>query len=175
MNLFPALVPRNRVPPRMFQAAPGTIVTRVSRQDVDVLMALCDLHAQAAQRAVSDLDARSGMLELMEALFDPPLRAWAWIAREREAATGYAAATIGFSLLDRGYYLRLESLYVDPAHRGRDVEAHLLASVRETAAQLGCIAVHWQQGAHLSPLRVEGASVDAGGNGTLLLSLPIAS
>jgi GNAT superfamily N-acetyltransferase len=175
MNLFPALVPRNRVPLRMFQAAAGPVVTRVSRQDVDVLMALCDLHGQAAQLQVSDIDAQDGMLELMEALFEAPLRAWAWIARERETPMGYAAATIGYSLLERGYYLRLESLYVDPAHRGRDVEARLLASVRETAAQLGCIAVHWQQGAQVSPLRVEGARVDAAGNGTLRLASPVAS
>lgn len=174
MNLFPALVPRTRVSPPLFQVPPGPVVTRVSRQDVDVLMALCDLHGQAAQQAVSDIDAQGGMLELMEALFDPPLRAWAWIARERGTAMGYAAATIGYSLLERGYYLRLESLYVDPAHRGRDVEAHLLASVRGIAAQMGCIAVHWQRGAHLSPLHVEGAHVDAGGNGALRLATPLA-
>lgn len=169
MNLFPALVPRDRVSLPIFPPTPGPVVTRVSRQDVEVLMALCDQHGQAARLALSDVDARSGMLELMEALFDPPLRAWAWIARERDTAMGYAAATIGFSLLERGYYLRLESLYVDPTWRGREIEARLLAAVRETAAQLGCIAVHWQQGAHLSPLRVEGASVDAGGNGALHL------
>ncbi len=175
MNLFPALVPRNRVSPSVFQAPPGPVVTRVSRQDLDVLMALCDLHGQVAEPAVSDLDAQGGMLELMEALFDPPLRAWAWIARARGTAMGYAAATIGYSLLARGYYLRLESLYVDPAHRGRDVEAHLLASVRDTATQMGCIAVHWQHGACLSPLQVEGAQVDAAGNGTLRLPSPVAS
>ncbi|MGX5729336.1 N-acetyltransferase family protein [Pseudoxanthomonas beigongshangi] len=175
MNLFPALVPRNRVSPPVFQAPQGPVVTRVSRQDLDVLMALCDLHGQAARQAASDIDAQGGMLELMEALFDPPLRAWAWIARARETAMGYAAATIGYSLLERGYYLRLESLYVDPAHRGRNVEADLLAAVRDTAARMGCIAMHWQHGASLSPLRVEGAHVDAAGNGMLRLSGPVAS
>ncbi len=175
MNLFPALVPRNRVSTPVFQPPAGTVVRRVSRLDLDVLMALCDLHGQAAQRPARDPEARTGMLELTEALFDPPLRAWAWIARERGTATGYAAATIGFSLLERGYYLRLESLYVDPAHHGRGVEACLLDAAREAAEQMGCFAVHWQQGAQLPPLPVEGARVDAGGNVALRLQPPAAS
>ncbi|MCL6713117.1 GNAT family N-acetyltransferase [Pseudoxanthomonas sp. z9] len=176
MNLFPALVPRSRVSPPTFPAMAGYAVTRVSRRDIEVLMALCDLqHDQGRYPATEGREASAGLLELMEALFDPPLRAWAWVARDGEAAVGYAAATVGFSLLERGYYLRLESLYVDPAHRGRDVETRLLASASETASQLGCFAVQWQQGTYLPPLQISGASIGDGRSGTLRLSIPTAS
>ncbi len=176
MNLFPALVPSRRVSPPTFPAMTGYTIARVSRRDIEVLMALCDLHDPGRHPAADARESSAGgLLELMEALFDPPLRAWAWIARDGEAAVGYAAATIGFSLLERGYYLRLESLYVDPAHRGRDVETRLLASASATAVQLGCFAVEWQQGAHLPSLHVAGASVADGRRGTLRLPIPAAS
>lgn len=176
MNLFPALVPRGRVSPPTFPATAGYTVARVSRRDIEVLMALCDLQRDHGRNpAADDRETSAGLLELMEALFDPPLRAWAWIARDGKAAVGYAAATVGFSLLERGYYLRLESLYVDPAHHGRDVEARLLASASATAAQLGCFAVQWQQGAGLPPLQLSGASIGDGRCGMLRLSTPTAS
>jgi len=119
-------------------------VLRVERTDTAVLMALCAEHAgQAAAERKAYGNARAATLELMEALFDPPLRAWAWIVEVDGIAVGYAGASVGVSLLERAYYLNLESLYVrDVRHRKRLVQ-RLLAEATLTAEQLGCLNLQW--------------------------------
>lgn len=158
MNLFPALVPRSsgqRRPSHPLLPEATFQIRAVARADAALLMALCDAQrAECGEDRAAFGPGNGAVLELMEALFEPPLRAWAWIARERAGAVGYAAATIGFSMLERAYYLRLESLYVDSAWRGRGVESELLQAARALAQQLGCVNLQWQDGAHLVPLTV---------------------
>lgn len=128
------------------ESAAGTVnVRRVGRADVRTLAALCDEHARCCdpQRAAFGR-ARGEALELEEALFDLPTRAWAWIARVDGTAVGYAGASAGCSLLERANYFRIESLYVQAAAPVPEVERRLFLQVLRTARMLGCLNLQWQ-------------------------------
>ncbi|UHQ23441.1 GNAT family N-acetyltransferase [Lysobacter sp. 5GHs7-4] len=113
--------------------------------DLPALLELCAEHAQhTAFERLPYGHAHDGLLELREALFEPPLRAWAWIAYVDGAAVGYASATVGFSLLERAYHLCLESLYVRAAWRERAVETLLFEQALDAAARFGCLNLQWQ-------------------------------
>lgn len=88
----------------------------VVADDTPQLLRLCAEHAeQIAFERLPHGRARHDSLELLEALFEPPLRAWAWLLHSDDEAVGYAAATVGFSMLERAYYLQLEPWYVRAA------------------------------------------------------------
>lgn len=147
--------PRLRPAPVAYLPAPDELaVTRVSvGDDIDIrrvtrahaaaLMQLCD-RQMAELPGTSGPRAGTGVLELMEALFEPPLRAWAWIAERRREPSGYAFATVGFSMIERAYYLNLEALFVPASARPSDIAARLFAEARRTASELGCVDLRWQ-------------------------------
>lgn len=118
-------------------------IRRVTRAHAAVLMQLCD-RQRAELPHVSGTRTGAGVLELMEALFEPPLRAWAWIAERRREPAGYAFATVGFSMLERAYYLNLEALFVAASARPSDVASRLFTEARRTASELGCVDLRWQ-------------------------------
>ena len=118
-------------------------IRRVTRGHASALMHLCD-RQMAELPATSGMRSGAGVLELMEALFEPPLRAWAWIAERDRAPAGYAFATVGFSMIERAYYLNLEALFVPASARPSDVAVRLLSEARRTAADLGCVDLRWQ-------------------------------
>ena len=120
-------------------------VLRVESTDVAVLMALCAEHAaQVEPERKAYGSARSTTLELIEALFDPPLRAWAWIVEADGIPVGYAGASVGVSLMERAYYLNLESLYVRDGRHRKGLVQRLLAEATLTAEQLGCLNLQWR-------------------------------
>ena len=121
----------------------GIDIRRVTRAHAAVLMHLCD-RQMAELPETSGTRSGAGVLELMEALFEPPLRAWAWIAKRDREPVGYAFATVGFSMIERAYYLNLEALFVPASARPSDVAARLLSEVRRTASDLGCVDLRWQ-------------------------------
>lgn len=127
-------------------AAPAGMHARsVQRADLPALMSLCEEHtAQSAFERLPYGHAHDGLLELQEALFEPPLRAWAWVAFVDGEAAGYASATVGFSLLERAYHLCLEGLYVRAAWRGRGIEPLLFEQALAAAERFGCINLQWQ-------------------------------
>jgi len=123
----------------------GLRITRVGRMHAPMLMALCAEHAaEAAFERRAYGPANGNVLELMEALFEPPLRAWAWLAERDGEAVGYASVTAGFSMLERAYYLNLESMFVRADARPSGAVAALLAQARRAAAELGCSNLRWQ-------------------------------
>lgn len=156
MNVFPALLASTGAP-RVAYPGPAHVI-RIGRVGPQDLPQLSELLRAQREEVLERPAARSAMaaLELSEALFDPPVRAWAWIARQAQSPMGYAFATVGYSLLDDGYYLRLEALHVELAWRQRGVEMQLLDAARATATELGCRNLQWQDGAHLPRLSVPG-------------------
>lgn len=127
-------------------SAAGTVsVHRVGRADMRTLAALCEEHARRCDPERTAFGPTRGeTLELEEALFDLPTRAWAWIARVDGAAIGYAGASAGCSLLERANYFRIESLYVQAAAPVPEVERRLFQQVLRTARMLGCLNLQWQ-------------------------------
>lgn len=120
-------------------------VLRVESTDFATMMVLCAEHAaQVAPEREAYGRARSATLELMEALFVPPLRAWAWIVEADGIPVGYAGASVGVSLLERAYYLSLESLYVRDVQHRKDLVQRLLAEATLNAEQLGCLNLQWR-------------------------------
>ncbi|MEL1264035.1 GNAT family N-acetyltransferase [Pseudoxanthomonas putridarboris] len=116
-------------------------VVRVTRAHASVLMAMCDQHA--AERG-PPTPSRRTVLELMEALFEPPMRAWAWLAEYDGEPAGYAFATAGFSMLERAYYLNLEALFVPVSRRPSGIASALLTQARRMADEMGCVELRWQ-------------------------------
>jgi hypothetical protein len=137
-------------------------VRPVSRDDIPDLLRLCAEHAEVvAFERLPYGRARQDPMELIEALFEPPLRAWAWLLRAGDEAVGYAAATVGFSLLERGYYLQLEPWHVRPLWRAGQADRLLLEQARELAAKLGCLNLQWQAPAWSLAGRPSGANAQA--------------
>lgn len=123
----------------------GLRITRVGRMHAVALMALCAEHAaESASERRAYGPANGNVLELMEALFEPPLRAWAWLAERNGEAIGYASVTAGFSMLERAYYLNLESMFIRADARPSGAVAALLAQARRAAEELGCSNLRWQ-------------------------------
>lgn len=131
---------------RTLQAvSPAVAVHAVGRDDADTLLRLFD---EQSDQAPAELPTgrhprRAGLLEFHEALFDPPVRAWAWLARMDDEAVGFAFATVGFSLADRGYCLQLDALHVREPGPSSAVEAALFAQVAAQAQRLGCVQLQW--------------------------------
>lgn len=123
---------------RSVEPAPVPVSVRpVSPDDAEQLLQLRDDHLGA-------LPARdAGLLEFHEALFEAPVRAWAWLAHVDDEAVGYAAATVGYSLAERGYCFQLDALHVRAPWPARAIESALFAQVREMAERLGCVQLHW--------------------------------
>lgn len=94
--------------------------------------------------------AWTDLLEFNEALFEAPVRAWAWLAFVGDDAIGHAVATVGFSLRARGYCLHLDCLHA-PEEWARDAEPALFDEVREMALRLGCAQLHWHGARDGSP------------------------
>ncbi len=118
------------------------VIRRVSRPQAAALMRLCD--RQMAELSHAPGRRVGGVLELMEALFEPPLRAWAWMAERDGEPIGHAFATVGFSMIERAYYFNLESLFVPADERPSGVAVALLAEARRMAETLGCVDLRWQ-------------------------------
>jgi GNAT superfamily N-acetyltransferase len=118
-------------------------IRRVTRAHAAALMQLCD-RQRAELPEMPGTRPAAGELELMEALFEPPLRAWAWIAERGGEPAGYAFATVGFSMIERAYYFNLEALFVPASARPSDIAHRLFAEARRTASELGCVDLRWQ-------------------------------
>lgn len=118
-------------------------IRRVTRTHAAALMQLCDRQRAELPEGTGTRPA-TGVLELMEALFEPPLRAWAWIAERGGEAAGYAFATVGFSMIERAYYFNLEALFVPASARPSDIANRLFAEARRMASDLGCVDLRWQ-------------------------------
>lgn len=133
---------------------PSVAVRPVGREDTAQLMQLCAEHAeQITFERLPYGPVRHDPLELHEALFEPPLRAWAWLGHADGEAVGYAAATVGFSMLERAYYLQLEQLHVRAAWRALGVDLLLLQQAQALAVRLGCVNLQWQAPAWSAAVR----------------------
>jgi len=86
--------------------------------------------------------AWTDLLEFHEALFEAPVRAWAWLAFVGDEPVGHAVATVGFSLRARGYCLQLDTLHTHDEW-ATSAEAALFDEVRAMALRLGCVQLHW--------------------------------
>ncbi|NZA24801.1 hypothetical protein H0E84_00225 [Luteimonas sp. SJ-92] len=153
-------------------------VRAAGRDDFTALLALCDAQLRDGAGAGTDRGgfgaARADPLELYEALFDPPRRAWAWLAWADGEAVGYAGATAGCSLLHRRNYLRLESLFVRPrTHAPAAVERRLFLHVLRTADALGCANLQWNLPATLAARLREALPPEAVRTGSVHYVLPL--
>jgi hypothetical protein len=124
---------------------PVLTVRRATSADGALLHALCEEHAQqVAHERWPFGRSRSDTLELAEALFETPTRAWAWIAYADGRPHGYAGATAGVSLLERGYYFQIESLFVRAGANAREAERQLFLRALRMARLLGCLNLQWR-------------------------------
>jgi hypothetical protein len=125
--------------------SPALKVRRATPADGAALSALCEEHAQhVAHERWPFGRSRGDALELMEALFETPTRAWAWIAYADGQPHGYAGATAGCSLLERGNYFQIESLFVRAGTNAREAERQLFLRVLRMARTLGCLNLQWR-------------------------------
>ncbi|WP_368564214.1 hypothetical protein [Pseudoxanthomonas sp. UTMC 1351] len=131
--------------PQVATRSPVLTVRRVTSADTTLLHALCEEHAQqVAHERWPFGRGRGDALELTEALFETPTRAWAWIAYADGRPHGYAGATAGCSLLERGNYFQIESLYVRAGAHAPEAERQLFLRVLRMARTLGCLNLQWR-------------------------------
>ena len=95
-----------------------------------------------AREVEGDGASWTDLLEFHEALFEAPVRAWAWLACVDEEPVGHALATVGFSLRARGYCLQLDTLHAREEWAA-SAEGFLFDEVREMARRLGCVQLEW--------------------------------
>lgn len=121
------------------------VIRAVRAEDGESLLRLCREHAgrTASERAPFGPGRRDAS-DLVEALFDPPVRVWAWIAEADGEAIGYAGAVAGCSLLERGNYFQLESLYVRAHPHAQEIERRLFLQALRMARTLGCLNLQWR-------------------------------
>ena len=124
-------------------ASPVT-VRPVRPEDASTLLRL-------AREATAEANTWTDLLEFHEALFEAPVRAWAWLAFVGAQPVGHAVATVGFSLRARGYCLQLDTLHA------RDewatvADAALFDEVRAMARRLGCVQLHWHDAPRVDAL-----------------------
>lgn len=120
-------------------------VRRAKPADAPVLLALCEEHTQqVAHERWPFGGSRGDALEVTEALFETPTRAWAWIAYAGSRPHGYVAASAGCSLLERGNYFQIESLYVRASANTREAERQLFLRTLRMARTLGCLNLQWR-------------------------------
>lgn len=125
--------------------SPVLTVRRAAPADTAVLLKLCEEHAQQVAHERWPFGcSRGDTLELTEALFETPTRAWAWIAYADGRPHGYAGATAGCSLLERGNYFQIESLFVRAGANAREAERQLFLRVLRMARTLGCLNLQWR-------------------------------
>jgi len=115
-------------------ASPVT-VRPVRPEDASTLLRL-------AREADGDGTSWNDLLEFHEALFEAPVRAWAWLACVDDEPVGHALATVGFSLRARGYCLQLDALHAREEWAAF-AESPLFDEVREMARRLGCVQLEW--------------------------------
>jgi GNAT superfamily N-acetyltransferase len=133
------------LPLRAAAKSPALTVRMATPSDGALLGALCEEHAQQVAHERWPFGRnRADALELMEALFETPTRAWAWIAYADGRPHGYAGATAGCSLLERGNYFQIESLYVRAGAQAREAERQLFLRVLRMARMLGCLNLQWR-------------------------------
>ena len=108
-------------------------------EDLPRLLALCAEHADSlAYERLPYEGTQADTLELTEALFDTPRRAWVWVAEFADELVGYVCATVDFSILERGYYANLDPPFVRSPWRHIGVETHLFQQALVLAANTGC-------------------------------------
>lgn len=142
----PSVAARFRRSGAMPASVVGPVTIRPIRaEDGETLLRLCHEHArrEVLERAPFG-PGRGDARDLVEALFDPPIRVWAWIAEADGEAIGYAGAVAGCSLLERGNYFQLESLYVRPHPQAQELERRLFLQVLRMARTLGCLNLQWR-------------------------------
>ena len=116
-------------------AASAVTVRAVRPEDAPTLLRL-------ARERDANHAAWTDLLEFHEALFEAPVRAWAWLACVGGESVGHAVATVGFSLRARGYCLQLDTLH-SRDEWAASAEPALFDEVRAMARRLGCVRLEW--------------------------------
>lgn len=114
-------------------------VRRALPSDVDALLPLVREHA-VFERHMASCTVET----LRAALSGKQPRLIAWIAEQASDPIGYATATVDFSTWSGQPYLHLDCLFVGPDHRGAEIGAELLRTVRSYAAVQGITELQWQ-------------------------------
>ena len=113
--------------------------------DLPRMLALCAEHAESiAYERLPYGVAQADTFELIEALFDTPRRAWAWVAESADELVGYISATVDFSILERGYHVNLDYPFVRSAWQHIGVEPHLFQRIVALAKNTGCLYIQLQ-------------------------------
>lgn len=134
----------NAQPLRLPDTDPVTI-RPIEPGDLSRMLALCVEHARSiAHERLPYGAAKVDTIELIEALFDTPRRAWAWVAESGDELVGYVGATVDFSILERGNYVNLDYPFVRHAWRHIGVESNLFERIVALAKDTGCLYIQLQ-------------------------------
>jgi len=119
-------------------AAPPPVLLVADRTDLDRLLPFVrDYHAfEEIQR--SDDERRASLAPL---LGENPLGR-IWLIMEADELVGYIALCFGYSIEFGGRDAFVDEFFLSEGARGRGLGSRVLAAIRQTATELGIVALH---------------------------------
>lgn len=127
--------------PRRRATADRPLIRRITRGDVPQLMTLC---AELAEEQALP-SAAMPRLELLEALFDAPVRTWVWVAEHHDRLVGFIAASAGLAFPQQRYHLSIDALHVSAPWREDGIAEALLTFAGARAVELDCVQLRGPQ------------------------------
>ena len=121
----------------------------VQETDLRTVVQMCREHASYEGADYVENDQES---KLRLALFSEPRQLECWVVAAEEGLIGYTSFMMQFSTWDAAYYLYMDCLFLRPEARGLGIGTAIMASLRQLAAERGCINIQWQ-----TPVFNEGA------------------
>jgi GNAT superfamily N-acetyltransferase len=127
--------------PRRRATAALPLVRRLAPDDLPQLMRLC---AELAEEQALPAEAEP-RIELLEALFDAPVRTWVWVAEQHGQLAGFIAASAGLAFPQQRYHLSIDALHVSAPWREDGIADALLTFARARAVELDCVQLRGPQ------------------------------
>lgn len=114
----------------------------IQKEEIDVLVDLCEEHAKYEKAPFDRHGKKDGLLK---ALFNesPGLYCLVAIGGDKDII-GYATYMPQFSTWDASYYTYLDCLYLAESARGKGIGQNLMAKIKDESLKLHCNLIQWQ-------------------------------
>jgi len=117
-----------------------TLIRALEERDLCALVQLCREHAEF-ERAPWEPRERS---QALASLFLDAPRARCWVIECEARLVGFASAASELSTWDAAFFVHLDCIFLQPAHRGQGLGRELMERVCAWAQELGAINIQWQ-------------------------------
>ncbi len=110
-------------------------------EDLPKVIVLCELHAEFERTSYDQTDK---LQKLQTALFGRQPKLYCLVLEVNHEVVGYATYMNQFSTWDSDFYVYLDCLYIEKAHRGSGFGKMLMLKIKEEATASGIKEIQWQ-------------------------------